>query len=131
MKRRREEEKRRREEEKRRREEEKRRREEEEEVKRREEEEEEKRRERTKKVGEQRNRREGQKEGGGTVRLRRDKRTKPKREDYFAGSWPFLTTSCTGGSTFASRFFRGGGFHTEPPSNILNSSTRQVSGESP
>ena len=126
--------KKRREEEKRRREEEKRRREEEEEVVKRreeEEEEEEKRRERTKKVGEQRNRREGQKEGGGTVRLRRDKRTKPKREDYFAGSWPFLTTSCTGGSTFASRFFRGGGFHTEPPSNILNSSTRQVSGESP
>ena len=49
-----------------------------------------------------------------------------------AESCPFLTISPSiGGSTLERRFFRGGGFHTEPSANIRNSSVLQVSGESP
>ena len=36
-----------------------------------------------------------------------------------------------GGRTLERRFLRGGGFHSDPASNIRNSSVRHVSGESP
>lgn len=42
-----------------------------------------------------------------------------------------MTSSSSGGINLERRFLRGGGFHRDPPSNIRNSSTRQVSGESP
>lgn len=50
---------------------------------------------------------------------------------HFADSWPFLTMSSTGGIIIDKRFFRGGGFHSDPPWNMRISSVLHVSGESP
>lgn len=50
---------------------------------------------------------------------------------HFADSCPFLTMSSTGGIIIDRRFFRGGGFHNDPPWNMRNSSVLHVSGESP
>ena len=47
------------------------------------------------------------------------------------GNCPLFTISIIGGRTFPLKFLRGGGLHSDPPSNILNSSVFQVSGESP
>ena len=50
---------------------------------------------------------------------------------YFDDSCPLLITSSTGGKIFALKFFKGGGFQSDPASNIRNSSVCHVSGESP